>query len=137
MASGSLPLFCCRGFGPTPHFLERRLRGVLFKSDRVDVRSYHHVRRADGASDGMQSRTLHRYLSEGFMLIMVFMALERTVLDRLLVGKSILAKTRLHPVAQPDRHFVAAQILACHDAAELSLAAVADHCGKLPQTTKH
>lgn len=58
--------------------------------------------------------------------------ISKTVVERLLLAKSLLQKSRFHPVAEPDSFFVGSQILTAHHAAELALAAIADQCGKLP-----
>jgi hypothetical protein len=52
---------------------------------------------------------------------------EETVF-RLLLAKSLLDPTRTHSVAEPDSFFLAQQLLRAHDAAELVMAAVAQHC---------
>lgn len=62
--------------------------------------------------------------------------LKKEVVDRLLMAKALLAKGRLHPVADPDRYFVAEQILMAQDAGELALAAVADQVEKSPPKEK-
>lgn len=54
------------------------------------------------------------------------------VLDRLLLAKSFLDRIRFQPVAIHDRHTVASHIIASHDAAELSIAAICDQLGALP-----
>jgi len=51
------------------------------------------------------------------------------VLDRLLLSKSFLDRIRFQPVAVHDRHTLAANIIAAHDAAELAIAAIADELG--------
>jgi hypothetical protein len=61
------------------------------------------------------------------------MPLKPEVLDRLLLSKSFLEKIRFQPVAAHDRHTLAANIIAAHDAAELALAGVCDQLGCLPQ----
>jgi hypothetical protein len=61
------------------------------------------------------------------------MPLKPEVLDRLLLSKSFLEKIRFQPVAIHDRHTLAANIIAAHDAAELAIAGVCDHLGCLPQ----
>src|SRR5690242_14900179 len=55
------------------------------------------------------------------------------VLDRLLLAKSFLDRIRFQPVAIHDRHTLASHIIAAHDAAELSIAAVCDQLGALPK----
>ncbi|MCL4524510.1 MAG: hypothetical protein M1453_12170 [Acidobacteria bacterium] len=65
------------------------------------------------------------------------MNLRNQVVERLLVSKSLLARVRFQPLAEPDRLSLASQILTAHDAAELALAAIADHLGKLPTKDKH
>jgi len=59
-------------------------------------------------------------------------ALKQTVVDRLLLGKSLLDRFRFEPVAVHDRHTLARNIITAHDAAELAIAAVADELGCLP-----
>jgi len=61
------------------------------------------------------------------------MPLKPEVLDRLLLSKSFLEKIRFQPVAAHDRHTLAANIIAAHDAAELAIAGVCDQLGCLPQ----
>jgi hypothetical protein len=61
------------------------------------------------------------------------MPLKPEVLDRLLLSKSFLEKIRFQPVAVHDRHTLAANIIAAHDAAELAIAGVCDELGCLPQ----
>src|SRR5450755_3562154 len=61
------------------------------------------------------------------------MPLKPEVLDRLLLSKSFLEKIRFQPVAAHDRHTLAANIIAAHDAAELAIASVCDQLGYLPQ----
>ena len=58
--------------------------------------------------------------------------LSEEVVFRLLLAKSLLDRVRMHPVAEPDDSFVAQQVLTAHDAAELAIAAVADHCRAHP-----
>jgi hypothetical protein len=60
------------------------------------------------------------------------MHLSQEVVDRLLLAKGLLAKIRFDPTAHPDRISLAQFILAAHNAAELAIAAVATHLGKLP-----
>jgi hypothetical protein len=57
------------------------------------------------------------------------------VLFRLLLAKSLLDRTRAHPVAEPDSFFVAQQLLTAHDAAELVIAAIAHHCDCEPRVS--
>jgi hypothetical protein len=61
------------------------------------------------------------------------MTLKPEVLDRLLLSKSFLEKIRFQPVAVHDRHTLAANIIAAHDAAELAIASVCDQLDCLPQ----
>src|ERR1035438_4136880 len=61
------------------------------------------------------------------------MPLKPEVLDRLLLSKLFLEKIRFQPVAVHDRHTLAANIIAAHDAAELAIAGVCDQLGCLPQ----
>lgn len=61
------------------------------------------------------------------------MPLKPEVLDRLLLSKSFLEKIRFQPVAVHDRHTLAANIIASHDAAELAIASICDQLGCLPQ----
>src|ERR1019366_6914097 len=61
------------------------------------------------------------------------MPLKSEVLDRMLLSKSFLEKIRFQPVAAHDRHTLAANILAAHDAAELAIAGICDQLGCLPQ----
>jgi len=58
------------------------------------------------------------------------------VIDRLLVAKDLLEKISSSPIVNPDRYTIARQVLTAHDAAELALAAIARHLGKLPQSSK-
>jgi hypothetical protein len=60
------------------------------------------------------------------------MPLKPEVLERLLLSKSFLDRIRFQPVAVHDRHTLAANIIASHDAAELAIAAVADELGCSP-----
>ncbi len=62
------------------------------------------------------------------------MPLGPDVVDRLLVAKGLLARIRFLPIARPDRISLARHILTAHDAAELSLAAISRHLGRLPQS---
>ena len=57
------------------------------------------------------------------------MPLKPEVLDRLLLSKSFLDRIRFQPVPVHDRHTLAANIIAAHDAAELAIAAIADEVG--------
>jgi hypothetical protein len=61
------------------------------------------------------------------------MPLKPEVLDRLLLSKSFLERIRYQPVAAHDRHTLATNIIAAHDAAELAIAGVCDQLGCLPQ----
>src|SRR5690242_12544585 len=54
------------------------------------------------------------------------------VLERLLLAKSFLDRIRFQPVAIHDRYTLASHIIASHDAAELSIAAICDQRGALP-----
>lgn len=65
------------------------------------------------------------------------MSILARVAQRLLLGKSLLSRIRFHPVSQPDQHSLANHIITAHDAAELILAAIADHKGKLPPREQH
>jgi len=58
------------------------------------------------------------------------------VIDRLLVAKDLLEKISSSPIVNPDRYTIARHVLTAHDAAELALAAIAHHLGKLPQSSK-
>lgn len=62
------------------------------------------------------------------------MTLSHDVVDRLLLAKDLLGKIRFSSAADPDRLTLATYILTAHDAAELALAAIAQHLGKLPGT---
>ncbi len=64
------------------------------------------------------------------------MPLKRETVDRLLLSKSFLDRIRYQPTAIPDRHGLAANIIAAHDAAELALAAICDQLGCSPQKGK-
>lgn len=57
------------------------------------------------------------------------MALSDQVVFRILLAKTLLNRQRSKSTAEPDSFFVAQQILAAHDSAELAIAAIADHCG--------
>jgi len=61
------------------------------------------------------------------------MPLKPEALDRLLLSKPLLEKIRFQPVAVHDRHTLATNIIAAHDAAELAIASVCDQLGCLPQ----
>jgi hypothetical protein len=61
---------------------------------------------------------------------------KKEVLERLLLAKHLLGKARRHPVAEPDRFFLAEQIISAHDASELALAAICAHCGTAPAREK-
>ncbi len=65
------------------------------------------------------------------------MSILARVAQRLLLGKSLLSRIRVHPVSQPDQHSLANHIITAHDAAELILAAIADHKRKLPPREQH
>lgn len=67
---------------------------------------------------------------------MIKKSLSQDVVDRLLVAKDLLEKIRSLTMANPDRYTIARQVLTAHDAAELALAAIARHVGKLPQSPK-
>jgi len=58
------------------------------------------------------------------------------VIDRLLVAKDLLEKISSSPIANPDRYTIAMHVLTAHDAAELAIAGIAHHLGKLPQSSK-
>jgi hypothetical protein len=58
--------------------------------------------------------------------------LKPEVLDRLLLSKSFLDRIRFQPAAVHDRHKLAANIIAAHDAAELAIAAIAHERGCSP-----
>jgi hypothetical protein len=60
------------------------------------------------------------------------MEASRDVVDRLLVAKGLLAPIRFSPAERPDRISLARSVLAAHDAAELALAAIAQHLGCSP-----
>jgi hypothetical protein len=51
--------------------------------------------------------------------------LRKEVVDRVLLSKFLLREARFHPVAEPDRFFLAVQVLKAHDAADLAIAAIA------------
>lgn len=57
------------------------------------------------------------------------MQLKPEVLDRLLLSKSFLDRIRFQPIAEHDRHTLAANIIAAHDSAEFAIAAIADQLG--------
>jgi hypothetical protein len=61
------------------------------------------------------------------------MPLKPATLDRLLLSKSFLQNIRFQSVATHDRHRLATSIIAAHDAAELTIAAICDQLGCLPQ----
>ena len=65
------------------------------------------------------------------------MNLRIEVLQRLLLGKSLLSRIRTLPVVELSQHDLAHQIVTAHDGAELILAAIADQKGKLPAKEKH
>ena len=58
--------------------------------------------------------------------------LRKEVVDRLLLSKFLLREARFHPVAEPDRFFLAVEVLKAHDAADLAIAAIAAEREKLP-----
>ena len=58
------------------------------------------------------------------------------VIDRLLVAKDLLEKISSLPTANPDRYTIARYVLTAHNAAELALAGIAHHLGKLPKSPK-
>jgi len=60
------------------------------------------------------------------------MPFAQDVTERLLLAKGLLGRIRFSAVARPDRQTLASHILTAHDAAELALAAVARHVGRLP-----
>jgi len=60
------------------------------------------------------------------------MVITQQVVDRLLLSKTLLGRIRFLSVARPDRLTLAIHILTAHDAAELALAGIAHHLGKLP-----
>jgi hypothetical protein len=64
------------------------------------------------------------------------MPLKTQTVDRLLLSKSLLERIGFRPTAVHDRHTVAANILAAHDAAELAIAAICDELGCSPQQGK-
>jgi len=59
-------------------------------------------------------------------------SLKPQVLDRLLLSKSFLDRVRFQPIAPNDRHVLAGNIIAAHDAAELAIATIADELGCSP-----
>ncbi|MGB2862886.1 MAG: hypothetical protein WBC05_06135 [Sedimentisphaerales bacterium] len=58
------------------------------------------------------------------------------VIDRLLVAKDLLERINSLPTSNPDRYTIARHVLTAHDAAELALAGIARHIGKLPSSSK-
>ena len=60
------------------------------------------------------------------------MSLQKEVVHRLLLAKSISSPARTAPRGQPNAHLVARQVLNAHDAADLVFAAIADHQAALP-----
>ena len=54
------------------------------------------------------------------------------LIEQLLVARSILERVRTQTPSAPDRHTVATNVLLAHDAAELVLAAIANHLGARP-----
>jgi hypothetical protein len=63
-------------------------------------------------------------------------SLSQDVIDRLLVAKDLLDKISYLPTVNPDRVTIAHHVLTAHDAAELALAGIARHLGKLPESPK-
>jgi hypothetical protein len=63
-------------------------------------------------------------------------SLSQDVIDRLLLAKDLLDKISSLPTADPDRLTIAHHILTAHDAAELALAGIAHHLGKLPESSQ-
>ena len=63
-------------------------------------------------------------------------ALSQDIIDRFLVAKDLLDKISFLPTVNPDRFTIARNVLTAHDAAELALAGIARHLGKLPQSSK-
>ncbi len=63
-------------------------------------------------------------------------SLSQDVVDRLLVAKDLLEKISSLPTVNPDRYTIARHVLTAHDAAELAIAGIARHLGKLPQSSK-
>jgi len=59
------------------------------------------------------------------------MNISKTVRDRLLLSKAILQPIRFTPVEKPSNFILAQHVLTAHDAAELAIAAIAEHlnCG--------
>lgn len=62
--------------------------------------------------------------------------LARETTDLLLVSKSIIDRVRAQRTSNPDRFSLAINILLAHDAAELTIAAIASHLDKLPTGDK-
>jgi hypothetical protein len=62
--------------------------------------------------------------------------MDPNVIDRLILSRQFLNRMRSTGMAEPDRYSLAAQLISSHDAAELALSAVAQHCGKLPNRDK-
>jgi hypothetical protein len=60
------------------------------------------------------------------------MALRSDVLDRLLLSRALLRTFPDSPAPETDRYRVGLQVLSAHDAAELAISAIADHCHKTP-----
>lgn len=52
------------------------------------------------------------------------------VIQRILLAKAILSPYRFVPSSEPDVHLIAMQVLAAHDAADLTFAAIVDHQGE-------
>jgi hypothetical protein len=64
------------------------------------------------------------------------MALAQHVIERLLLAKDLLGRIRFSGVPRSDRQTLASHILTAHDAAELALAAVVRHLGRLPKSAQ-
>jgi hypothetical protein len=62
--------------------------------------------------------------------------LAQDVIERLLLAKDLLGRIRFSGVPRPDRQTLASHILTAHDAAELALAAVVRHLGRLPKSAQ-
>ena len=60
------------------------------------------------------------------------MSLRKDVVQRLLLAKSVLSPVLTAAPGQPNAYLVARRVLNAHDAADLALAAIADHQGVLP-----
>lgn len=59
---------------------------------------------------------------------------DQDVINRLLVAKYLLDTIRSLPIANPERYTIARFVLTAHDAAELSIAAIAHHIGIIPKS---